>query len=114
MERRKHPRFPVNTPVRLTPLFGEESSYDGHLEQISGAGARVCSPTELPQGTPLRLDLPDTMLLGECVYCQPSGEGFTLGIHLEHSLGNVGELRRLMGALAREMQPAPSQDSRVA
>lgn len=114
MERRQHPRIPVNTPVRFTTLLGDCIIADGHLEQLSGAGARVASPVPLQPGTPLRLDLPDTLLLGECVHCQPVNGGFTLGIHLEHSLGNVGELRRLMSALMKEVRTPKSTDSRVA
>ncbi|HAX42829.1 MAG TPA: hypothetical protein DCY80_09780 [Solibacterales bacterium] len=113
MDRRRHPRFPVNTPVRLTTLLGEAVTADARLEQLSGAGARIVSPIALPAGTPLRLDLPDTLLLGECVHCQPDGDRFSLGVHLEHSLGCLGELRRLMSALVRETQP-PSPSSRVA
>ena len=73
MDRRRHPRFPVNTPVRLTTLLGEAVTADARLEQLSGAGARIVSPIALPAGTPLRLDLPDTLLLGECVHWELMG-----------------------------------------
>ncbi len=114
MERRQHPRIPVNSPVRVTTLLGDCIIADGQLEQLSGAGARVTSPVPLQPGTPLRLDLPDTLLLGECVYCQAVDGGFTLGIHLEHSLGSVGELRRLMSALMQEVESPNSAGSRLA
>lgn len=114
MERRQHPRIPVNSPVRFTTLLGDCIIADGKLEQLSGAGARVTSPVPLQPGTPLRLDLADTLLLGECVHCQAVEGGFALGIHLEHSLGNVGELRRLMSALMNEAQTPNSAGSRVA
>lgn len=114
MDRRTHPRFPVNTPVQLTTLLGERLTLEGHLEELSGAGARVSSGAPITPGTPVRLDLPDTLLLGECVHCQAVNGGYFLGIHLEHSLGNVSELRRLMSALMREAQSPSPVNSRVA
>jgi hypothetical protein len=113
MDRRRHPRFPVNTPLRLTALIDEELSIAARLEELSGSGARVVSPVAIPPGTPVKLDLPDVLLLGECVHCQPDNGSYSLGVHLEHSLGCLGELRRLMNALIREA-PAQTRASDVA
>lgn len=110
MERRQHPRIETNTPVQMTILAGDGPPVGAVLEQISGAGARVRSPVSLAPGTALRLDLPDTLLLGECVHCEPAPQGFTVGIHLEHALNTVGELRRLMSALMAE---APGRNARA-
>lgn len=105
MDRRRHPRFPAQTPLRLTTLVGERVSITASLEELSGSGARIASPMALSPGTPVKIELPDSLLLGECVHCQPAENGFSVGIHLEHSLGCLGELRRLMNALVRETQP---------
>jgi hypothetical protein len=113
MDRRRTPRFPANTPLRLTALIGERLSAAAWLEEVSGSGARVASPVPVAPGTPVQLDLPDAMLLGECVHCQPANGRYSLGVHLEHSLGCLGELRRLMHALVREA-PAQARASDVA
>jgi hypothetical protein len=114
MDRRRHPRFPAHTSLRLTTLLGEPLSVDASLEELSGAGARISSPVALHPGTPLKLELPGALLLGECVHCQPAGESFSLGVHLEHSLACLGELRRLMSALVRESRPPAARPSEVA
>jgi hypothetical protein len=104
MDRRQHPRYETEAPVRVTILTGDAPPIEAILEQLSGTGARISSPVALAPGTPLRLDLPDTILLGESVHCQASEKGFVVGIHLEHSLNTVSELRRLMSALMTESQ----------
>ena len=115
MERRRHPRLPAHTPLRLTTLLGEPLSVEASLEELSGSGARISSPVALHPGAPLKLEWADALLLGECVYCQPAGDRFSLGVHLEHSLGCLGELRRLMSALVRESRPpAAARSSEVA
>lgn len=86
-------------------LGGESFSTTARLEELSGSGVRIASPVALPPGTPVKIELPDSLLLGECVHCQPAADGFSVGIHLEHSLGCLGELRRLMNALVRETEP---------
>lgn len=107
MDRRRQPRFPANTPLRLTALLDNEISTAARLEELSGSGARIASPVAIPPGTAVKLDLPDALMLGECVHCQPAGEAFSLGVHLEHSLGCLGELRRLMNALIQEVPAQP-------
>jgi len=111
MDRRQHPRYETEAPVVITILSGGATTVEAVLEQLSGTGARISSPVALPPGTPLRLDLPDTMLLGESVHCQSAGERYVVGVHLEHSLNTVGELRRLMNALMIEGQGRGSEVS---
>ena len=69
---------------------------------FSGRGLRLRSETNLPAGTLVRLDLNSTMMLGEVCYAEPDGEGFALGLRLEHSLLQTEGLERLRQRFAEE------------
>jgi hypothetical protein len=60
-------------------------------------------------GTLVRVDLNKTLMLGEICYAEPDGEGFAIGLRLEHSLLQTEGLERLRQRFAEELQ-----DDRVA
>jgi hypothetical protein len=60
-------------------------------------------------GTLVRVDLNKTLMLGEVCYAEPDGEGFAIGLRLEHSLLQTEGLEHLRRRFAEEMQ----EDRRV-
>ena len=67
---------------------------------FSGRGLRLKSDQKLPPGTLVRIDLNTTMVLGEVCYIEPDGEGFAVGLRLEHSLKQTEGLKRLRNRFA--------------
>lgn len=71
---------------------------------FSGRGARVRTTSPITTGTLVRVDLNKTLMLGEVCYAEPDGEGFAIGLRLEHSLLQTDGLERLRQRFAEEQQ----------
>lgn len=111
MERRRELRHPVEREVQLWLLAETEEGHPAQLEELSGIGARLRTRTRIPTGAAVRVEWDESMFLGECVHCalvEGGGEGesvdriYIVGIHFEHVLGSVGDIRRLMESLMAE------------
>jgi len=102
VERRKEPRFQIDQTARITNLRTREV-LDAQLLNISGRGARVSVPSQLPINTPLRIDVGDVMLLGDVCYCRMDAiNRFSVGVALAHSIFEMESLGRLMQRLTQE------------
>ncbi len=113
--RRRYERVPVDQPVTVTLLSNPEVRFAGRLVNWSGRGACVEIGTALPSGSLIKIEVEDTMLLGEAVHSRKEGERFEIGVKLEHVLYQTRELakvtRRLLGeeAAAEFERTAPVQ-----
>lgn len=107
MERRAESRIPFNCPVRITLLSSPPERFDGVLVNVSGRGARLRVPRRIECDAALRIDLDNAMLLGEVCYCATDGDGYGIGVQLEHSLLNLSEVLRQRAQLLGELEPAP-------
>ncbi len=87
---------------------------EGLVMDFSGRGMRVQLPARVTPGTAVQLDFQNQILLGEVCYCQGMGQGYAIGIELEHSLSNLDDLSRLVRALVGETGPATMEPSRAA
>lgn len=109
MERRAEPRLPWNAPIRITVLSSPPRHYDAVLVNVSGRGARLRLEQPLDCDLPVRIDLNNALLLGEVCYCATDGDGFGVGILLEHSLMNLAEVVRMRDRIltgSGELAPA--------
>lgn len=77
---------------------------DVSLVNFSGRGARIRTGQPLRPGTLVRLDVDQTMMLGEVCYSEPDGEGFAAGLKLEHTLLQTESLERLRRRFVEEEQ----------
>lgn len=77
------------------------------LQDLSEGGARVKAPYPVKAGAPVRLDVDDSILLGEAVYCAREEDGCYVGLQFEQCLGRVSDLQRLVDALLGA-QPRPA------
>jgi hypothetical protein len=107
MEKRTRPRISVDAAATLQVL-GTAQSTNGvpipvHVTDASERGMRVGSNTQLDAGLAVRLDIGDSMFLGEICYCAPAPTGaaasFHLGIVTEQCLTGLSGLRHLITAL---------------
>jgi hypothetical protein len=102
MNQRRETRFAANQPVSIT-LFGEvEVRLPGRIRNVSGRGMglEVAQPVSI--GAPLKIEASDSLLLGEAIYCRADGDGFYVGVELEHALHDLVELGEMLRRYAEE------------
>ena len=113
-DQRAEPRLAprADCTAQLSVLNGYEKSAPATVQVLnfSGRGLRLRSEHRLAPGTLVRMDLNQTILLGEVCYTEPDGENFALGLRLEHSLLQTESLERLRQRFAEEV----ALDERVA
>ena len=83
MDKREHPRYPVELPVAVTlgEVVASESAY---LSNISAGGVLFNSMVELAPGTPILLHLPPGKPVlrtpGRVVWCTKLGFEYEIGV----------------------------------
>ena len=110
MERRSEPRFEAQKTVILTLLEENGAALPALAVELSGSGMRLMLSRPVLIGAAVKVELDDSMILGEVCYCEPHSSGFLVGLKLNQVLSNLSELaklnRRLLGEDPREQ---PSQ-----
>jgi hypothetical protein len=106
MEKRKEPRVPANQKAAITVLGEPEIHLSCRLVDVSAKGMRLALQQALEPGAALKIELDDTLLLGEVVYCRAAEEAFEAGVALEHAIFQTSELARLA---ARLLDPKPTK-----
>ncbi len=95
MERRRELRVGSEEAVRITVLGAREKRMEGRAVDISGQGVRILVPEAIAAGFAVKIELEDSLILGEVCYSQPDGRGFLAGIEIDQVLTGLGELARL-------------------
>jgi hypothetical protein len=108
-DRRAELRFPVHQPVQLTLLDDSNHQFEATITEVSGRGMRIVAHRALPLSAPVRLDLDDSLVLGEVCYCSPDGDKFVIGLQLQHSLLRLAELADLRSQWVDEATPTASR-----
>ncbi len=89
-------------------LLGEpDRALPARLVNISGRGMCLRMDTKVAAGVPIRVDMNDTMYLGESCFCEEApGGGYFLGLRLEQALYDMGTLQTLARQLRKDTEPA--------
>jgi hypothetical protein len=107
MNQRREPRFETDQSVWIT-LFGEpDIQIPARIKNVSarGIGLELQGPVAI--GTALRIDLDDSLLLGEVIYCREDETSFYVGVELEQALCGLGDLAQAL----RAFSDTPSGDT---
>jgi hypothetical protein len=102
MDLRSQLRLEIDEPVHVTVLGECETKLLGRVTNYSDYGMGLLIDREVPLGVVVRVEWSQTLLLGEVCYCRPEGEGFAIGLQLEHALYHTAELGRLARRLVDE------------
>ena len=102
MERRSEPRLQTDQAVDLVILTDPPAPCKGTVVEISGCGLRVALPVDVSLGVAVRVDLGDSLLLGEVCHHSADRQGFIVGLVLQHSLTGLGALENLRRTLLAE------------
>ena len=115
MEQRRDLRYESGQPVEVTLLGEPETRIQGRIRNVSGRGVGIEVGQPVRIGTALRIDIPDTMLLGEVMYCRQDPAGYYLGVELEHALHGLmalsASIEELTGRTSRPEQAHAMQDA---
>jgi hypothetical protein len=105
MESRQEARFEVDQEITVTLLGEVESTFAGKIVNVSGRGMCFLSSQELSAGAAIKIELSDTMVLGEVIYCRRQEAHYQAGIALEQALYHTQDLavlaERLLGGGTR-------------
>ena len=105
MELRSQPRLEIDEPVHVTVLGESETRFLGRIINYSGNGLGLFAERPAAEGAALKVEWRDTLLLGEVCYCRPEGDGFAIGLDVEHALYHTEELARLARRILDEAEP---------
>ena len=98
-ERRTLQRYSVNDQIALEMLDGERLRTQALLKNYSAKGLCIFLDQAVPVGSPVSLRTAQVLMLGEVVWCQPTGEGYEAGIELEQLL-DTSELQVLIAGMS--------------
>jgi hypothetical protein len=104
MERRYHPRRLADLRVQATNLH-TGCVHSGRVENMSKAGLCVLLAEEIAEGTPLRMEVADSIVYGFVTYARFGNEGFRTGIELQQVLIGVSKLARILESDLRAFVP---------
>jgi PilZ domain len=101
MDSRQEPRFEIDQQISVILLGDSETVIPAKIVNLSGRGMGLECGLALPPGGAVKIELADTLLLGEVVYCRWRGGGYQVGIALEqvlyHTRGLTALAERLLG-----------------
>lgn len=116
MDRRQSPRLPAEDSVVLTCLSADPTPSAPRAARIverSDYGMRIEITEPIAPSTLVRLDLADTLVLGEVAWCAKVGDHHEIGLRMEQSLQHLGDLRRLVSSLLGLGNPRSLDQSEV-
>jgi hypothetical protein len=86
VERRQEPRFSLSQSMRVTLLDPSHKEIEAFVIDVSGGGLCLRLPCRIPAGTPVKVETPDVLLLGDICYCATDEDGFRAGVVVKHRM----------------------------
>jgi hypothetical protein len=102
MEQRREPRFQADEPVVVTVLSEPEVRMEARVKNASGRGLGLLTAAPLSPGAAIRIDIDDSMVLAEAIYCRDDGDGYFVGVELDQVLVGLTELGRILEGFSPE------------
>jgi hypothetical protein len=98
MEQRREPRFGVDQPVAITLLRDPKVQLQATVADLSGSGLKLIANAPIAPGTAIQIEMDDSMILGEAVYCREELNLYVVGVELNQVLTGLAELGRQLQA----------------
>jgi hypothetical protein len=102
MEQRREPRFHNDQRLTLTVLNDPQVRIAAFVRNTSGRGLGLFSTDPVVPGAAIRIEIDDSIVLGEAVYCRSEQTGYFICIELDQVLVGLTELARNLAAFAPE------------
>jgi hypothetical protein len=112
MNQRRESRTSANQSVWVTLYEAVETRICGRIRNVSGRGLGLELDQRIGVGTAIRIDLEDSMLLGEVIYCRPETDGvFYAGVELEQALNGLAALGEMLRGFSDEPSASEPADA---
>ena len=109
MNQRREMRFQANESVAITVLGEADIRFRGHMKNVSGRGIGLETEIPVVVGTAIKIELEDSLLLGEVIFCRQDEASFYVGVELEHALNGLAELSRIVSGFEEAANSRPQQ-----
>jgi hypothetical protein len=73
------------------------------VKNASGRGLGLLTPAAVPAGSAIRIEIDDSIVLGEAIYCRSDREGHFIGVELDQVLVGLTELGRTLAEFGSEI-----------
>jgi hypothetical protein len=105
MENRREDRVPVEKPIALTILGDPEIRLVARVKDATARGIGVITAEALSAGAAVKIEVGDSIFLGEVMYCRPMDKSFFAGIELTQVLTGLAALSRLAEEFREQLRP---------
>lgn len=106
MEQRREDRLPLEKTVNVTVLGEPETRLTATVKNVSARGLGLISSESIPSGAALKIEVGDSIFLGETTYCNALEEGgYFLGIELTQVLSGLAALSRMAEEFSDQLDP---------
>ena len=102
MNQRREQRFVAEQAVIVTVLGDPEIRQVATIRNASGRGLAMEMPEAVAIGAALKIEIEDSFLLGEAVYCKGSAGIHLVGVELDQMLCGLTELSKRLQEFAAE------------
>lgn len=113
MERRREPRIPLEQQAWITLLGDPEVRCPATAVDLSGRGMKLRLSREVPMDSPVKVEIGDSMYLGEVCYCRLEHGAFIAGVAVEQVLTGLQGLARLRNKLTADSRRAVDPELEV-
>ncbi len=103
MDQRREPRFQIDQTVIVTVLSEQPIRMRGRVRNASGRGLGLVVPRPVEPGAAIRIEIDDSLVLGEAIYCRDEESGHFIGVELDQVLVGLTELGRRLSAFDHEV-----------
>jgi hypothetical protein len=101
MENRRVDRVPVEKPIILTILGDPEIRLVAIAKNASPRGIGIVNSESLAAGAAVKIEIGDSIFLGEVMYCRPMDQGFFGGIELRQALTGLRSVEQAGAGVSR-------------
>lgn len=109
MEQRREPRFEADQWVMVTVLAAKPTRMRARVRNASGRGLGLITSAPVPAGSAIRIEIDDSLVLGEAIYCRSDQNTHFVGVELDQVLVGLTELGRKLSAYDPEPRLSPVQ-----
>jgi PilZ domain len=94
MDQRREPRFEADGPVAVTVLGPHPVCQTARVKNASGRGLGLVVDNPITLGSALKIELDDSVILGEVAFCQGVGSSYLVGVDLDQMICGLAGLGR--------------------
>jgi hypothetical protein len=112
MDQRREARFAANQPITVKLLGKDARTETATVKNASSRGLAIELQNPIAPCTALRIEMEDSFVLGEAVYCRREPDGWLVGVELDQMLCGLSALGRKLQEFAHPQNVRTAGDQR--